>query len=315
MLLAATARRIVELIVTLFVTSVVVFGALYLVPGSPIAYLVSGRSTSPGIVARVTAEYHLNQPFPQRYWGWLSGLFHGNLGRSLVSNETTWELLQPRIATTLMLVVLATLETVVVGVILGALAALRGKTVDSTITVTATVGIGIPAFAAATVLLSLFAVNLRWFPVSGNGTGFLGHLDHVFLPSVALAIASVAYVARLSRSSIREERTKEYVETAAVSGLPRSLTVRHIIRNATPSILTAAGVTFVGLMASEVVVESAFGLNGVGSLLVQSVSAKDFAVVQVIVLLYVAVFMVVNTVVDLAAMKIDPRLAIRAGAR
>jgi peptide/nickel transport system permease protein len=308
-MLGAVARRLGEFVLTMFATSIVIFGSLYLVPGSPVAYLARGRDTDASVIARIKSQYHLNDPFYQRYWDWLTGLFRGDLGRSLVSNETTWNLLRPRLEPTLALVILATLETAVVGVILGCAAGLGRRGTDRVITVTATIGVGVPSFAAAALLISVFAVNLGWFPATGAGSGFTDILWHVFLPSVALAISGLAYVTRLTRSSVREERSREYVETATAQGMPRSSIIRrHILRNSAPSILTAIGVSFVGLMASEVVVESAFGINGIGSFLVQEVEAKDFAVVQVIVLLYVAVFMLVNTVVDLLAMAVDPRL-------
>ena len=307
-------RRVLELLATLLMTSFVMFAALYVVPGSPIAYLTRGRATDAQTIERIKVQYDLNEPFFPRYWHWLTGLFQGHLGTSLVSNEPTWTLLQSRMTTTAMLVLLATVETVVVGVLLGVVAALSRRAIDATITIGSTIGMGIPGFAAAAALISVFAVSLGWFPLVGSGSGFFGHLDHVVLPSVALAISSVAYMTRLTRSAVREERSKEYVDTANARGLPPAQIVRrHVLRNALPSILTAGGVSFVGLMASEVVVESAFGLNGMGSLLVQSVEAKDFAVVQVLVLMYVAVFMVVNTLIDVVAMKVDPRLAREAG--
>jgi peptide/nickel transport system permease protein len=313
-MVTAAARRLAELFVTLLVTSFVIFSSLYVVPGSPIAYLARGRNTDAQVIAQIKSEYDLNQPFFPRYWHWLSSLLHGHLGRSLVSNETIWNVLSPRLGPTFILVAMAAIETIVVGLLMGVLAGLRGRSVDSVITALATVGVGIPTFVAAAGLISVFAVGLGWFPVFGPGTGFTGHLDHLFLPSVALAISSLAYMARLSRAAVRDERTREYVETSQARGLPASVTVRrHILRNATPSILTASGVTIVGLMASEVVVESAFGINGMGSLLVQSVGAKDFAVVQIIILIYVAVFVVVNTIADLVSMAVDPRLA-KAGA-
>jgi peptide/nickel transport system permease protein len=312
-LLVAIARRLSGLVATLFVTSVIVFGSLYLVPGSPISYL-TGRTISNVTVAQVTAEYHLNQPFPQRYWEWLIALLHGNFGTSLVYQQSTWQLLAPRLGSTLLLVLLSALEIVGVGTVLGIVSARRGKVVDAAITVITTIGIGVPTFAAAVVLIFVFGVTLRWFPVAGVGTGFWGTLDHVFLPSVALAISGVAYVGRLTRTAVRDEQSSEYVDTAIARGLTNSEVLRrHILRNAAPSILTAAGVSFVGVMASEVVVEGAFGVNGVGSLLISSVGLKDFAVVQFIVLLYVALFMVVNTAVDLIAMRIDPRIALAAG--
>lgn len=307
--LGTLTRRLSEFVLTMLATSVIIFGSLYTVPGTPVAYLARSRDTDPTVIARITAEYHLNQPFYERYWTWLTGLLHGDLGRSLVSNETTWHLLRPRLEPTLLLVLLATVETAVFGILLGCVAGLGRRAADRTVTVLATIGVGIPSFAAAAVLISVFSVNLGWFPVSGSGTGFAGTLDHVFLPSVALAVSGLAYITRLTRSSVRQERSREYVETATAQGMPKSRIVRrHILRNAGPSMLTAIGVSFVGLMASEVVVESAFGINGVGSFLVQEVEAKDFAVVQVLVLLYVAAFMLVNMLVDLASMTIDPRI-------
>ncbi len=307
-MLTIATRRVAELVLTLFVTSLVVFGALYLVPGGPIAYLIHGSGTTQ-TVARITAEYHLNEAFIPRYWHWLTGLFHGDFGTSLVYNESAWSLIQPRLAVTGLLVLVATVETVIIGSIVGLISALRGGAVDSGLTVLTTVGVGVPSFAAASVLIYVFGVTLGWFPVSGAGDGFDGHLQHVILPATALAVSSIAYMARLTRSSVRQERRREYVDTATAGGLTTSQTVRgHILRNAAPSMLTAASVSFVGLMASEVVVESAFGVNGVGSLLVQAVGAKDFAVVQILVLMYVTVFMIVNTATDLLALRLDPRL-------
>lgn len=303
------ARRIAELVLTLLATSLVVFGALYLVPGGPLAYLVHGQLVTPGMIARVTAEYHLNEPFIPRYWHWLVGLFNGDFGTSLLYHESAWSLIHPRLAVTGLLVLVATAETVMIGAIVGLVSALRGGALDSGLTVLTTVGVGVPSFAAASVLIYVFGVTLGWLPVAGAGDGFGGHLQHVILPATALAISSIAYMARLTRATVRQERRREYVETAAASGLTTSQTVRgHILRNSAPSMLTAAGVSFVGLMASEVVVESAFGVNGVGSLLVQAVGAKDFAVVQILVLMYVTVFMVVNTATDLLALRLDPRL-------
>lgn len=307
-------KRLVEMLLTLWVTSLVVFSALYAVPGSPLAYLIKGRAADATTIRQITAEYHLDQPFLVRYWLFLSGLVKGDLGTSLVSHEGTWQLVAPRLGMTLLIVALALVETVVIGLLFGITAALVGRAADTVITVGSTVGVGIPAFAAAAALISLLAVNVGWFPVSGNGDGFLGQLWHATLPSIALAIGASAYMIRLTRASVRDESSREYVDTAKAQGLPWSDTVRkHILRNSVPSILTAGSVTFVGLLASEVVVESAFGINGIGTLLVSSVQAKDLAVVQV--LMYVAAFMIVNMVTDLLALRVDPRLAIEMATR
>jgi peptide/nickel transport system permease protein len=310
---AVVAKRLLELLLTLFVASLVIFAALYVVPGGPIPYLLHGQSATPAAVARVTAEYHLDEAFIPRYLHWLGGVIHGDFGASLVYKESAWNLLKPRLEVTALLVVVAALQVWIVGALVGTVAALRRGITEAGLMSLVTIGVGIPSFVAASALISVFAVSLGWFPVSGPGSGFLGHLDHVILPATALAISGIALMGRLTRASVRHELRREYVDTATASGLTRRQTVwRHVLRNSAPPMLTAAGICFVGLMASEVVVESAFGVNGLGSLLVQSVGAKDFSVVQAIVLLYVTVFMVINTVTDLIALKIDPRLMVAA---
>jgi len=157
-------------------------------------------------------------------------------------------------------------------------------------------------------------VNLGWFPVFGAGSGFAGRLWHLTLPAIALAFAWVAYVAQITKASVREELSKEHVETARSRGIPAPLIVRrHVFRNALIPITTVAGLTVAGLIAGAVVVEQAFGLNGMGSFLVQAAGQKDFAVVQAIALLLVATFVIANAVVDLVNGLLDPRLRLVKG--
>jgi peptide/nickel transport system permease protein len=314
-MLKLIGMRLVGCVVTLVISSFVVFGSLYLAPGSPIGYLTGGRSLSPATIASIKAQYHLNDPFLTRYWDWLTGALHGDFGQSIVFRQAVGPLISARIETTILLVAMAAAMILVVGIAAGALAALRGGIADSGVLLAGSIGIAVPSFVAAIVLISVFAVNLGWFPVFGAGNGLIDRLWHLTLPAIALALSSTAFVARVTRTTMREELAREHVETARVRGIPERLVVRrHVFRNALIPISTVGGLTVASLIAGSVVVEQAFGLSGIGQFLIQSVNAKDFAVVQAIALILVVSFVVVNTLVDIAYRLIDPRVSL-AGAR
>ncbi|MEV0408265.1 ABC transporter permease [Actinoallomurus sp. NPDC050550] len=299
-------RRLAGMAATLLVTSFLVFASLYLAPGDPIAFLVRGRSPSPAQLVALRAEYHLNQPFPVRYFDWLVGVLHGDFGRSYLFNESVAAVIWSRLPATLLLIGVSTVLILGVGVGAGVIGALRrGRLV----VVLVTVGAAIPSFTAAIVLRSVFGVRLGWFPTVGNGSGVLDELHHVILPSVALAITFMALVTRVTRSAMLDELGREHVEVVRSRGLPEATVIRrHVLRNALGPIVTVSGLLVSGLLVSTTIVETAFGMSGIGSLLVQSVEKMDFPVVQAIVLLVVGAFVVVNTLVDLLYPLIDPRV-------
>jgi peptide/nickel transport system permease protein len=304
------AGRLVALVATLLIASFVVFGALYLAPGTPLSFLTRGRSVSPAEIAALKSQYHLDQPFVLQYGHWLGGLLHGDLGRSIIYKQDVLSLVGARAPNTLWLVGVASLLILVLGLATGVVAGLRPGRLDSSLMVVATGAMAVPSFVAAIVLITVFAVNLGWFPVFGAGSGVLDRLHHLALPSVALALSSIAYVARLTRTAVRDELGSEHVQTAVSRGLPYSLVVRrHVLRNAAIPILTVAGLTVGGLIAGAVVVEQAFQLNGLGSYLVQAVGQKDFPVVQAISLAFVTAFIVINTLVDVLYAVLDPRVS------
>ena len=308
--------RIVGCLITLVISTFVVFGSLYIAPGSPVGYLTGGRALSPATIASIKAQYHLNDPFLTRYWDWLTGALHGNLGQSIIFRQPVGPLVGARIETTALLVAMAAILILAVGIAAGAVAALRGGAADSGVLVVGSVGIAIPSFVAAIVLIALFAVDLGWFPVFGSGNGLPDRLWHLTLPAIALALSSTAFVARVTRTTMREELAREHVETARVRGIPERVVVRrHVLRNAMIPITTVGGLTVASLIAGSVVVEQAFGLNGIGQFLIQSVNAKDFAVVQAIALILVVAFVVVNTLVDITYRLIDPRVSLAGMAR
>ena len=311
MTLGLVGNRLVSFAVTLFVASVVIYGALYLAPGDPATLLAGGHAT-PSVIASIARQEHLNQPFVVRYWDWLAGVLHGNLGESFLYKQPVASLIGGRVLNTVFLVVYASILIIVGGVALGLLAALRRRT-GVAITVGTSIGLATPSFVAAIILITIFAVNLKWFPVFGAGTGFAGRLSHLTLPAIALALSWLAYTAQLTRAAVHEELGKEHVETAHSRGIKqRRVVSRHVVRNAMIPITTVSGLTVAGLIAGDVVVEQAFGINGLGSFLVQSALDKDFASVQAVALILVTAFVVINVIVDLWSLVLDPRLRARA---
>lgn len=304
-------RRLAMLVFSLLVASFVIFAAIYLAPGNPIAALSGGRSIPPESLKVLEARYHLDQPFLVQYWYWLGNALHGNLGISITLRENVSDLIASRISTTAGLVLYSSILIIAIGVGLGIVAGLRPGLLDSSTLVITAISASLPAFVAAIVLILVFAVQLQWFPSLGNGVGFLDQVKHLTLPAVALAVSSLAIVARVTRAAIREEARKEHVQTAVSRGIPTvELIRRHVLRNAAIPITTISGITVASLIAVAAVVEVVFGLAGLGAYLVQSAQSKDLAVVQGISLLLVSAFVVVNVLVDVLYAVLDPRVSL-----
>ncbi|MCC9308170.1 ABC transporter permease [Kitasatospora sp. RB6PN24] len=311
----AVLRRLAGTAVTLLVTSFLVYSSLYLAPGDPVSFLVRGRSPSPAELASIRRQFGFDQPFLLRYWHWLDAVLHGDFGRSYLFHQSVGAVIWSRLPSSLLLVAVATVLIAVVGIGAGALGALRrGTRTDGAVLLLVTVGAAVPSFAAAIVLRSVLGVKLGWFPTIGNGSGLLDRLRHVVLPAIALSVTFMALVTRVTRSAMLDQLGREHVEVALSRGTPRFAVLRrHVFRNALGPIVTVSGLLVSGMLVSTAIVETAFGMSGIGSLLVQCVDELDFQVVQALVLLVVAAFVVVNTLVDLVYPLIDPRVARRAG--
>lgn len=305
------ARRAAMLVVTLLVSSFAIYSAMYLAPGNPIATLTGGRTPTPQAIEVLEARYHLDDPFLVRYVKWVGNAATGDFGVSIQLRTEVSTLITQRIGTTIQLVAYASTLIVIVGIGLGLLGGLKRGLPDALVIVLSTIGAAIPTFVASTVLLSVFAVQLGWFPALGGGDGFFDQLKHLTLPAVALAMASTSLVARVTRAAVREESDREHVQTAIVRGIPkRTIIRRHVLRNAAIPITTVVGLTVASLFAASAVVERAFALNGIGSYLIQAAVSKDFAVVQGIALVLVTVFVVVNTIIDVLYAVLDPRVSL-----
>ncbi|MEU6659954.1 ABC transporter permease [Streptomyces sp. NPDC046821] len=303
-------RRLVGLAVVLLVASFLVYGLLYLVPGGPMAFLLGNRSGTPEQIAAIRAQYHLDDPFLVRYATWLGDAVRGDFGSSLVYRQDVSALMSARATTTTFLVAYSTVLIVVVGVAAGTLAGLRKGRVDAVVSAISSAFLATPTFVIGVVLVIVFALGLGWFPVFGPGDGFGDRLYHLTLPAITLSLGSAAFLARITRASVREELGREHVETARSRGLAESLVIRrHVLRNASIPVITVTGLTIASLIAGSVVVENVFALDGLGSLFVRAILQRDFAVVQAVVLVLVTAFVLVNLVVDLCYKALDPRMS------
>jgi peptide/nickel transport system permease protein len=305
--LSHARRWIVTPLVTLLAASFVLYTAVWLQPGNPLT-LILGTRASPAQYRYMARKLGLDRPMPVRYWDWLTAAVHGNFGTSLIYKQSVASLIAPRILTTLLLVAYASVIILVVGVALGIIGGMSPR-LAPVIAGLNGLGVAIPGFVAAEMLTAVFAVRLGWFPVLGTGQGLAGRLQHLTLPAFALAIASISYVSQITRAAVSAEEQSPHADTARGRGLtgPRILR-RHVLRNAAMPIMTVSALTVASLLAGTLVVEYAFGLGGIGSLLDQSVADKDSDVVLAIGLILVLVFVITTTALDVLQYLMDPRL-------
>ena len=297
------------LFATLVVASVVIYGAMYLAPGSALALLAGGHHLSPAEVKILSREYHLSDGFIAQWWYWFSNAVHGNLGYSIVAHQSVAALVRPRIPVTLTLIAMTTVLILLVALPLGVIGPVRGGRVDTSVVGLTAISSAVPSFVAATILIYITGVEFHWFPTFGSGGSETSHIYHLIVPACALAFANIGYMGRVVRSAVENEVTSEHVDNARVRGIPEHLVIRrHVVRNAMIPIMTVGSITAASLIAGAVIVENAFSLNGLGSLLITSVQAHDFPVVQAVCLIIVAVFVVLSAITDALYSLLDPRI-------
>ena len=295
---------------TILIASFVVFMALSAAPGDPVSQLLGGHP-SPEVIAATRHKLGLDQPLLVQYWHWLTGVVHGDLGLSIVYRTDVSTVLSGRISVTISLVAYSAVLVLVCGVGLGVLGGSVRRLGPWVAAITA-LGVATPAFVAAIILVAVFALRLGWFPALGTGEGFFDSLWHLTLPAIALTLGGAAYIAQVTRAAIFDEAAREHVTAARGRGLgSRDVFLRHQFRNALVPILTVSALTVAGLVAGTVVVEYAFAINGLGSLLVSSVIARDKAVVEAIMLILLVVFTVTLALIDVVQVALDPRARTR----
>jgi peptide/nickel transport system permease protein len=313
-LLIFLLRRFTALVVVLVVMSFVIFLFLYLAPGSPEQTLLGPRQLTPSAVAAIRHQYHLDRPFFVQYLEWARGAAHFDFGRSILSNEPVTTIIARRVGLSLQLAGLAFAFALLVGVPLGTLAASRRRTsLDRAMVGFSVAGISAPAFATGILLLYVFAVRLGWFPVFGQGSSVMNRLWHLTLPAIALGLTGMGLLLRLTRAGTAAAFEQDYVAFARARGVPRWRILRaYVLRNALVPIITASGLILAYLIAGAVLVEVTFALPGVGSLLVDSITAKDIPVVQGVAMLIAFTVVLINLLIDVLYLAIDPRIGFEA---
>ena len=306
------AKRIATFIATLLVASLLTFLALEILPGDP-ARVILGIDAPESAVQALRTELGLDRPALERYLAWLAGLLTGEFATSYTYGVPIWELVRDRLAITVPLALMSMAMATAFALSLGVYAAVHhNKTGDVAMMGFSQLGIAVPNFWLALLLILLFAVNLRWF-ASGGFPGWDAQvwpaLKALLLPAIALATVLGAILARITRSSVLEVMREDYVRTARAKGLSQRATLwRHVLRNALIPVVTIMGLQFANLLAGTIVVENVFALPGIGRLIFQAIGNRDVVVVRDVVVMLAALVVTVNFIVDLLYAVIDPRL-------
>ena len=305
-------KRFITLVATLVATSVVVFLVLEILPGNA-AQILMGPDASPDAVEAMARKLGIDRPAVERYWDWLSGMLVGDLGLSYAYSTPVGELVLERLTLTVPLALMAMTLTTVLALVAGIYAAARhNKLGDVGIMGLTQVGIAIPNFWFAILLILLFSVHLKWFSAGGFPgweEGIVPGLRALMLPALSLAVVQAAILARFTRSAVLEVLREDFVRTARAKGVSQRATLwGHVLRNALIPVVTVMGLQFAELLAGTIVVESVFYLPGLGRLIFQSISNRDLIVVRNCVMLLAAMVVIVNFVVDVLYAVIDPRV-------
>lgn len=308
-------RRLGASAALLLVVATILFFSIHLLPGDPVLLILGGDAAqpTPEQIAVVRAKLGLDKPLWLQYLSWLQRVSQGDLGRSLVDDRPVARDLANRLPRTLQLVIPATLLSTAAGVSLGMFAARRrGRLADPVASSTALLGFSMPVFVVGMLLVAVFSITLGWLPPTGYvpfGEDPVGFLRHLILPALALSAAPMAITMRMTRSSFLEQGALDYVRTARAKGLPEpAVAWRHVLRNALLPVVTVVGLQIGGMFAGAVLVEYIFSWPGLNTLLLNSISTRDYPIIQGVVLLAAVLFVFVNLATDLCYALVNPRI-------
>ena len=327
---AYVIRRILATIPVMGVVAIFVFLLLHLTPGDPAA-VIAGDYASPADVERIRETLGLNRPLHIQFFAWAGRLFQGDLGISIFSKVPVIKLIGQRIEPTLALATTTIIFAVLVAVPLGVLAAWKSGTwIDRSVMIFAVLGFSVPIFIIAYSMIWTLSISLHWFPVQGYksflietgiglqgvcrdtgraGCGVVPFFRHIALPSIALGLVYVALIARITRASVMEVLTEDYIRTAHAKGLSsRVVLIRHALKNASVPIVTIIGIGIALLLGGVVVTESVFNIPGLGRLTVDAILHRDYPIIQGLILIFAGVYVLINLLVDISYTFLDPRI-------
>ncbi|MER9390317.1 ABC transporter permease [Mesorhizobium sp. M0435] len=305
-------RRMVSAIAVMAMVGIFVFLLLRLAPGDP-ADILAGDTATEEMVANIRQQLGLNMPLPVQFVNWALSILRGDFGTSIFSQRPVLEQISLRLEPTISLALLTMFVSVTIGVSLGILAAWRaGRLVDRVLTAFAAIGFSVPVFVVGFFLVYLFAIRMHWLPVQGyrpinHGSG--PWLMHLILPTVTLSVPYLAFIARITRASMLEVLSEDYMRTAAAKGASSyALLFHHALKNAGAPILTVIGISFAYLVGGVVITETVFNIPGVGRLVVDAINNRDYPIIQGVLILVSGLYVLINLAVDLSYTLVDPRI-------
>lgn len=305
-------QRMLAAIPVMGFVALFVFLLLRLTPGDPAA-IVAGDTATPEQLEMIRDSLGLNDPFFVQFFNWIGQLLRGDFGTSILSGKPVIELIAARMEPTISLALTTIILSVIIAVPLGVIAAWKqGTLIDRFVMLLSVLGFSVPVFVIGYLMISLFSMKLDWFPVQGFrpiGDGIGPFLHRIALPTFTLTLLYIALIARITRTSMLEILGDDYIRTARAKGLPESrVLMRHALRNCSVPIITVIGIGFALIISGVVVTESVFNLPGLGRLTVDAVLARDYPVIQAVILLASLIYVVINLLIDIAYVLLDPRI-------
>jgi peptide/nickel transport system permease protein len=310
--LAYIVRRLLSTVLVMGIVGVFVFLLLHLSPGDPAAIIAGDNATADSIAA-IRQRLGLEDPLPVQFLRWASAVLQGDLGISIFSNEPVLKLIGERIEPTVSLAGTTLVVAVTLAVTFGVLAAWRaGSWIDRSLMVVSVLGFSVPVFVVGYMLIYVFSIQLRWLPVQGYAPiaeGLWPWFERLILPSIALGLAYVALIARITRTAMLDVLAEDYIRTAKAKGVATApMLLKHALKNAGIPIVTVIGIGVALLIGGVVITETVFNIPGVGRLVVDAISKRDYPIIQGVILLFSGVYVVINLLVDLSYTVLDPRI-------
>lgn len=311
-MLSYLVRRLLATIPVMGVVAIFVFSLLYIAPGDPAAMIAGDLATADDI-ARIHRQLGLDEPFFLRFGTWLWGVLHGDLGISIFTNLPVSQLIAQRLEPTVALTLTTLVVTILFAIPLGVIAAWKvGTWIDRAVMIVAVFGFSFPSFVLAYLLILCFSITLDWLPVQGYVSirdGFVPFIRHLILPSIALGLIYGALIARITRASMLEVLSQDYIRTAQAKGLANDkVLIRHGLKNAAVPIVTVIGIGIALLISGVIVTETVFAIPGIGRLTVDAILRRDYPIIQGVILLFSAAYVLVNLAVDISYTFLDPRV-------
>ncbi|MDW3221478.1 MAG: ABC transporter permease [Paracoccaceae bacterium] len=305
-------QRVLAAIPVMGFVALFVFLLLRLTPGDPAAIL-AGDTATPAQLDAIRESLGLNEPLFTQFFSWIGQLLQGDFGTSILSGKPVIELISDRMEPTISLALTTIVLSVIIAVPLGVIAAWKqGTLIDRFVMLLSVLGFSVPVFVIGYLMISLFSMELKWFPVQGFrpiGDGLGDFLHRIALPTFTLTLLYIALIARITRTSMLEILGDDYIRTARAKGLPESrVLMRHALRNCSVPIITVIGIGFALIISGVVVTESVFNLPGLGRLTVDAVLSRDYPVIQAVILLASLIYVVINLMIDIAYVLLDPRI-------